>query len=170
VIIVKKNLNKGFVLAETLVVTTFVAGVLIFLFIQFTSLSKNYEQSYKYNTVEGLYALRNIRDYILDDNNTLLSITEKIDGSNYTGKEYLEITECSDFSEKEYCLKLFELYNINRIYVSLNKFNKTVFKEFDEEFKTFINLIKSDGSEKYRLIVEFNDSTFATIRFGENDE
>ena len=59
----KKNSNKGFVLAETLIVTTFVAGILFFMFVQFTSLSKNYNDSYKYNTVEDLYALRNIRDY-----------------------------------------------------------------------------------------------------------
>ena len=44
--------NKGFVLAETLIVTSFVAGVLLYLFIQFSNLNKNYNNSFKYNTIE----------------------------------------------------------------------------------------------------------------------
>ena len=63
----KKNSN-GFMLAETLIVTIFVAGVLIFLFIQFSSLSKSYEESYIYNTVEGLYSLNGFNNLLKEKN------------------------------------------------------------------------------------------------------
>lgn len=158
----KKNLNKGFMLAETLIVTTFVAGVLIFIFIQFTNLSKNYNDSYQYNTVEGLYALRNIREYILTDSAILTQIENSV-----TEDKYLEITNCTNFTDKDYCLKLIELENINKIFISTNYINKDLFYNFDESFKKFINKINSEDSEKYRLIAEFNNSTYATIRFGE---
>ena len=62
----KKN-NKGFMLIETLIVTTFVAGVLLFLFFQLTSLNNSYTEYYNYNTTEGLYALEDVKDYINSD-------------------------------------------------------------------------------------------------------
>lgn len=158
----KKNINKGFALAETLIVTTFVSGVLIFLFIQFTTLSNKYEESYKYNTVEGLYSARNIRNYIQTEIHTNTLFEENINSNTY-----LNITNCEYFINSDYCLKLFELENINNIYVTLNAFDKDLFNTFSNDFKQFINKINSQGTEKYRLLIEYNDSTFATIRFGE---
>ena len=50
----KKN-EKGFVLLETLIVTTFVVSTLIFLYTQFSNIKTSYDASFRYNTVEGLY-------------------------------------------------------------------------------------------------------------------
>lgn len=156
-------MNKGFVLAETLIVTAFVASVLIYLFIQFTNLNSNYNDSYNYNTVEGLYSLRNIRYYILRDNDVQAYIE-----NNLLTENIIDVTDCSIFEEDySYCKKLFELENIKRIFITKNKFDKTIFLDFDIDFQKFINKINSEGNEKYRLLVEFNDSTYATIRFGE---
>lgn len=158
----KKKLNKGFVLAETLIVTTFVAGVLIFLFIQFSTLSNNYNDSYKYNTVEGLYSLKNIRDYIISDSDFLTYIEE-----NITSAQYIDITDCELFTDTKYCSLLFELENIKNIYITLNNFDKTIFEQDRESLKDFINKINSEGNETYRIIAQFNDDTLATIRFGD---
>ena len=157
----KKNTNKGFMLVETLVVTTFVAGILVFLFIQFTNLSRNYSDSYKYNTVQGLYALKNIKNYI--ENDSAYSYIEQMLDTEY----YINLEDCDMFSNTNYCEKLFEVENIEKIYVTSNYFDKEIFFNFDEGFKTFINKINSKGEEKYRLLVEFTDSTYATIRFGD---
>lgn len=151
-------------LAETLIVTTFVAGVLIFLFIQFTNLSNSYNDSYQYNTVEGLYALRNMRDYLLSDENALTSL------ENITYDNNLDITNCSIFTEKNYCLKLLELENINKIFITTNAVSEDLFYNFDDGLKKFISKINSEGTEKYRLIAEFNNSTYATLRFGDVNE
>ena len=79
----KKNKNEGFMLAETLIVTTFVAGVLIFLFIQFSNLENSYEESYMYNTVEDIYALEDIKDYIEQDETAMSNIKEQIQNTKY---------------------------------------------------------------------------------------
>ena len=158
----KKNNNKGFMLAETLVVTTFVAGVLIYMFIQFSNLSQNYDDSYQYNTVEDLYSLRNIRDFIVEDEEALTLIEDSIlnDGM-------IEITDCNNFTEINYCLELFELENIKTIIITNNNLDKELFSNFNIGFKKMVNKIKSGGSQKYRILAEFNNSTYATIRFGE---
>ena len=161
----KKNNSSGFVLAETLVVTTFVAGMLIFLFIQFTNLSKNYNDTYKYNNVDDLYLLRNVRDYIISDSSALNDIETTINN-----KKYIDITNCDIFAEKEYCLKLFELDKIKKIIITNNDFDTKTFNSFNEGFKTFVNKIDAYGNEKYRMLVEFNNSRYATIRFGESNE
>ena len=52
----KKN-NKAFLLAESLIVTTFVLTVLIYLYAQFKNLMTEYKNSYRYNNVQDIYNL-----------------------------------------------------------------------------------------------------------------
>lgn len=155
-----KKYESGYALVELLVVTIFVAGVLIYLIVQFTNLSNSYIYTFKYNTVEGLYSLRNISDYIESD----VSATNYIQ-SNVVEAGYLDITDCSIFTDTQYCSQLLNLENVKNIIVTTNSFNSDVFSSYDEQTKQFINKISSTGSEKYRLIVAYNDLTYATLRF-----
>ena len=161
-----KNINNnGFMLAETLIVTTFVAGILIFLFIQFTNLGKSYDDSYVYNTPEGLYALEDIKEYINTDLDALLYIEENIESL-----EFIDLTDCNLFKNKDYCLNLFKLENIDKIFITTNDFTKENIVGYNEEFKSFINKITKEGNQKYRLVASFKNSTFATLRLGDSDE
>ena len=158
----KKN-NKGYMLAETLIVTTFVAGVLIYLYVQLTNLSNSYEKNQSYNTIPDLYALVDIAYFL---------------GKNTTAKAYVKgISNVSDITS--YCqnktdamctaLKnLSTLENISRILISKN--DETVsFSSItlDTKFQSFIDTIawEGQGVEEYRLIATFNDGTFATLKF-----
>lgn len=161
----KKRNNKGFMLAETLIVTTFVAGILIFLFIQFTNLGKSYDDSYIYNTPEGLYALEDMKEYINTDSDLLLYIEE-----NIGTKKYIDLTDCSLFKNKEYCTNLIKIENIDKIFITTNDFDKESITGYNEDFNTFINKIIGEGSEKYRLVASFKNSMFATLRLGDNNE
>ena len=136
-------------MAETLIVTTFAAGVLIFIFIQFTNLKQNYEISYKYNTIEGLYALEDIRNYILSDPGIVSKIESSLDSS-----DYIDIKNCSGFTD----------------IVTKNDIPNKNIKAFDKPFRDFIKKINGKGNSKYRLIASFNNSTYATLRFGDSDE
>ena len=161
-----KNINNnGFMLAETLIVTTFVAGILIFLFIQFTNLGKSYDDSYVYNTPEGLYALEDIKEYINTDLDALLYIEENIESL-----EFIDLTDCNLFKNKDYCLNLFKLENIDKIFITTNDFTKENIVGYNEEFKSFINKITKEENQKYRLVASFKNSTFATLRLGDSDE
>lgn len=161
----KKLNSNGFMLAETLIVTTFVAGILIFLFIQFTNLGKAYDDSYIYNTPEGLYALEDIKEYINSDSNLLLYIEE-----NITITEYIDLTDCNLFQNKEYCTNLFNLENIDKVFLTTNDFDKNSITGYNEDFNIFINKIVKEGNEKYRLVASFKNGMFATLRLGDNHE
>ncbi len=158
----KKNKNKGFMLAETLVVTSFVAGILLFTTIQFINISNGYNENYKYNTVEALYALNTVKNYILDDSKAISFIN-----TNVTSNNYVNLKSCDMFTNEIRCQKLLELEGISEIMVTTNEFDKDKVLTSDDEFKSFISKIKKEGKQKYRLIAKFDNSAYATIRFGE---
>lgn len=158
----KKTNNRGFMLAETLIVTVFVSGILIYLYIQFSNLNKSYEDSYLYNTVEGLYALEDVKTYIERDN----QILEYVD-TNIEELKYIDITDCSLFTNIDYCKNIFQLENIKSVFITTNIVPYEVITQYNEEFITFINKINKEGVEPYRIVAEFNNTTYATLRFGE---
>lgn len=158
----KKKNDKGFTLIETLVVTIFVAGILIFLYIQFSKLSNMYQKSYTYNTVEGLYALEDVKNLIESDENAMNYIAENIDSSSY-----IDIKNCQLFvTDTDFCLTLLEKENIRDIFITKNIVPDNVIKGYEQEFLDFINLINEEGEETYRIVASFNNSTYATVRFG----
>ena len=59
----KKNRNKGFMLIETLLVSTFVLGAMTYIIMQFSALKRSYDNSFKYNTVVGLYGIQSLDEY-----------------------------------------------------------------------------------------------------------
>ena len=50
----KKKNNKGFMLVETLIVATFLVTTLLFIYVQFNNITRTYDTSFRYNTVNGL--------------------------------------------------------------------------------------------------------------------
>ena len=157
----KKINNSGFMLAETLIVTVFVSGILIYLYIQFSNLNKSYEDSYIYNTVETLYALDDIKIYIEREDQILEYIN-----TNIEDLKYIDITDCSLFTEVDYCKKLFEVENIKSIFITTNQVPDESIIQYNEEFTTFIKKINKEGNQSYRIVAEFNNYTYATLRFG----
>ena len=149
-------------LAETLIVTVFVAGVLIYLYIQFSNLNNSYEDSYVYNTVEGLYALDDVKAYIESD----VQVLEYID-TNIEELKYIDVTDCSLFTDIDYCESLLESENIKTIFITTNKVPDESIIQYNEEFTTFIKKINKEGNQSYRIVAEFNNYTYATLRFGE---
>lgn len=160
----KKKNNKGFMLAETLIVTTFVAGVLIFLFIQFSKLNNSYNEYYTYNTTESLYALEDVKEYIESDSNAKEYILNSISKLGY-----IDITDCSSFTDREYCLKLLELENVKQIFIAPNTVSISNLNVDNPSLLKFISKINNDVDSTYRLIAEFNDKSYATVRLS-NDK
>ena len=147
--------SKGYVLAETLIVTSFVAGVLIYLLIQLTNLDNNYEKTENYNKVPNLYALIDIVYYIKKNNACLNSIKE-------LGNNAVKITSlngCGGIND------LLNLEKITTLLVCKNKENVNFNNLLDEKFTDFKNTISWEGIEDYRLIAEFTDDSYATLKF-----
>ena len=163
----KKNKSSGFMLAETLVVTIFVAGVLIFLFMQFSKLNNSYNEYYIYNTTESLFALDDVKKYIISDNKAYNYIEDNIPQS-----KFIDITNCdiTIFTNNNYCNKLLELEKVKKIYVLDNTISYKDLDISNDEIKKFINKIDNEGTEIYRLVALFDGGEIATIRFGQEKE
>ena len=161
----KKINNKGFIFAETVVVSTIVLIALVSLYTQFNSINNSYRRAFKYNTVDKLYAAYNLKTFI-SENRTNYIIEILNNGSVYT-----DITSCSAdyFTEYMYCEMLIDTLNIKKAIftkedLSTLKSDLNNNNVFTENMKDFIKYIKSDNSGKYRVIIEFNDDTFATLK------
>lgn len=160
--------NKGFVLLETLVASTFILGVMIFLYTQFISIKRSYETSFQYNTVTGLYHAKEFAEFLKEDdysdiNNQLMNSTNG----------YVDITNCSYSHNISLCKSLVKKIQANKIlYVgenistlknnlTISNYNKDVFSEKLKKFIFQMNLVEPNG--RSRIIIEFNDSTYTTV-------
>lgn len=163
--------KKGFMLFETLVASTFILGTLIFLYIQFLSIERSYETSFRYNTITGLYNAKTLSTYLENDGYALYDYELSTDSTI----GYLQINNCQK-SRGTLCNKIIKnidaknvLFVGNNISIlqsnlSTSNYDKTI---FNEEFKKFIlslETVEKDG--RSRLVIEYNDNTFASVAIG----
>ncbi len=153
----KKN---GFILVETLIATTLIAGVFTILFIEFNSLRENYKLTYNNNTVEKLYATNNIKNYVLANGyERIIPITS-----------YVDITSCQNFtSNKTQCDNLMNVLDVKQALLlpdDMSNMKSVLLNDsnISNNLKNFVKLFNEPSTNGYRLIVEFNDDRCATLR------
>ncbi len=164
----KKN-NRGFLLAESLVVSTFVLTVLILLYIQFNNLTTNYKNSYNYNNVESIYDLSSVSNYLLNNN---YNLSNQLTAS----KPYVIVYKNGSCNMDAGIIDTFCDNLINKmdaktvIYTSsdISVIQKYVSEKDDsninQKLREFISRVETNTVQnKGRLFAEFNNGTFATI-------
>ena len=161
----KKN-SKGFVLIETLIASTFILGTLVFLYIQFSNVKRAYDVSFDYNSIPNLYSAKTLEQYIKEQG--YQNIINQIDENEYG---FVDISSCLEFNS--YCKPLLEALNINQIIMTKNDIsslqNNLNSTNFSSTFKNFIKKIDSKTiNNKYRLIINFKNETFASITIGDD--
>lgn len=157
----KKN-NAGFMLVEALVMSMVILGVLIFMFIQFENISRGYDRSFHYNTIQNLYMTNEIKQYLIKSSDwDNLKEEVKIDE-----KKYVKIT--NRYDEDGTFVQLKQETNAKTIVLAdepLSLLKGYKIEELSEKMHDFINYVKVDNVEfEYRLLVEFDDGTFASLR------
>lgn len=162
----KKN-NRGFMLVETLIVSVFILSTLIFLYVQYQKITQGYDVTYKYNPTDRLYATYNIKDYILRNGyeNLVVALSNSDD-------KYIDITTCQTeyLSNTDYCQSLLNFLNVKQVIFTRENTTELVsdlknISLLSESMKDFIRYIKySNQPTKYRLIVEFNDDKYASLK------
>lgn len=170
----KKLGSKGFLLTELLVTATLVSTVLIFLYTQFYTIKRSYDTSFKYNTVNGLYALSNVRSFL--EENDIYILTQGLNTTSYIDlkNDNLQTANTTYFNELITGLNIkyliFTNQNIDNL---INQINNGTALNSDtneyEDLKKFIKRIDFDNKDtgnNYRIIAEFNDNTFASILVG----
>lgn len=152
-------------MAETIIVSVVIITALIIVYAQFVTLGNSYNKTFKYNNIDNLYAVNNIKKFIESD--SLGEIINKLDTN------YLDLTSCSTefFKEYNYCKTLLEYLNVKRLIFTYEDVTnlKSELKQnntLSEGMYTFIKTISSNKNNKYRLIVEFNDEQYATLKIG----
>lgn len=167
----KKMNNKGFLLLETLVVTTFTVAVLTYLYIQYVSLKKNYNKSFSYNTVPGLLHAKAIDTFFNDSTFYTNIIFDLTTGSN----KYIElasnnICNTSYFSSKQtLCNNLINDAKVKTIIITKTDLSQTINvlktnNPYSNDLLKYIKSIKIPvENAKYVLVFEYSDKTFANI-------
>lgn len=169
----KKN-NGGFLLAEAIVVGVFVLTLFTFLFVNVVPLVAKYESDEGYDTINGLYNANLIRTMILKDEN--YSDIIKLGSAAY--KRYDAETFCNLFDSKNYCKTLLNssYLDVNYVYITWYrtepiknsaKNNSYAFERIERDYIEYLDGYKQPAGSTYdsyhRLIVYYNDGTFANI-------
>ena len=158
----KKMNNKGFLMVEALIVSTFVVTVLIYFFVQFKKVDNSFEISYTYNTVNGLYAVNNISDYLDNLYEQNSDFKNLIDGQvispviSETTVVYKVIydsdTATSDLVCDTYCSNLMQSINIKKAILASGDLDALL-----QFFKDVENgNLPTDEDEKEKVKTDYN--------------
>jgi hypothetical protein len=163
----KKN-SKGFLLLETMLVSTFVISTLVFLYIQFVNLKNSYDTSFTYNTIPGLYATKNIKDYIKDNNYSTIKKDVNKDTNNLIYIYNDNTCNTKYFNDTlDYCNELMKKLNVKKVIMTSKDLTnlKKGLKEndLDNELYNYIKKIKNSADYDYRLVAIFKDNTFTNL-------
>ena len=170
----KKN-NKGFVLLETLMVSTFIITVLIYLYIQFSSVEKSYYASFKYDTIQSLYSLKEV-DKFINDKFGYNDFKTAVDQNENRYIELYKDNKCSVTvfpGEYSYCEKLMENLNIKTLLfvsndISYLKIRLKTNNPYSNNLYLYLkNVDPNIANNSYILLAEFKDNTYAMLKVAE---
>ena len=177
--------NKGFMLAEVVVTSTIVLTALIGLYVTFNKLYNNYNIRMTYYDIDGIYAIKNMTNILLDTGELNDIIKDFTTSSN---KSIIENSTCH-YGNKEgsnKCSALQSEYYIQNIYITtydkqaINNLQTKVLRQtfidyldyiskyydLNETYISQANYIPSDDDEytnkyNYLFIIEYkNDDKY----------
>jgi len=153
--------NKGFMLAETLIVTVIVSSFILFMYTQVYNVMNNYRNQMNYETPKAIYALGTLRDYIYNDNRY------KPFAEGVKNKIYQTLT-ASQFSNTSYATKLFQSLNVKQVIFFKN--NITAVRSlnyennFDENMKAYLKTLEQKDQEaECFLVVVLNNGEYGSL-------
>ena len=164
--------NRGFLLAESLVVSTFVLTVLIFLFVQYQNLMTTYKNNTDYNNPEAIYNLGSFGQYLNADPSRLTSLSDSLGSNAYIRVYDKSSGGCNvNLGLGTFCDTIFNAAGAKKvIYVGSDLTNlKNYIKNNDDSYlnqslRDFIRRIDADAIEnKGRLIAQFDNGYYATV-------
>ena len=160
----KKINNRGYIMTEALIISAIVLTALILIYAQFSRLNKSYNESYYFNSVNGLYALNQVATFLDDDGIT--NITNAL-------TNYLDITDCRYATDVDYCKLLIDGTNIKYLLYTSNKPSVLMTSlvnnnPYDLRLQNFVKTLSApSGVCSHMLVAEFYDGTYAAIPYNE---
>ena len=148
----KKEDKNGFFLSETMVVIAVVSVVLLGVFKIFSHVYTNYKQEERYNTINAINALSNIKKYFDNKGVSYDSIT--------LNNGYADITNIQEY-ETDYFDAIKKEYSVDKLYLIDMSIEDKTFLNFNVILRKYINTIKTSG---LILLVQVNGSEYANIK------
>lgn len=154
--------NKGFFLTETIVVIGIVATVLVFLYGQISFFYQNYERNAKYNTVEAIHAVRNIKKFIVENDYTTSLVTSL--GTN----TMIDITNYS-FDATGFYPALITAIDADKVYFMSYTGPSELILNHNDLDASFLDYLKTLNSgtkpDNYRIIIKLNNGNYASLYY-----
>ena len=164
--------NKGFLLVEAMVVSAVVAITLVIIYTQFNSVYDSYEKRQSYENIDNLYITKDISDLVKEESINYFSVLLELKIDATPSVPYIDLSDCSSFINDDYCNSFVEKTNVKTILFTeydisdLIDFDYT--NEFSVELKDYIkytnSILETTPKEGYRVIVEFNNYEYSTIK------
>lgn len=148
----KKENKNGFFLSETMVVIAVVSVVLLGVFKIFSHVYTNYKQEERYNTINAINALSNIKKYFDNKGVSYDSIT--------LNNGYADITNIQEY-ETDYFDAIKKEYSVDKLYLIDMSIEDKTFPNFNVILRKYINTIKTSG---LILLVQVNGNEYANIK------
>ena len=160
-----KNNNKGYFLAETIIVLTVVALAITTLYVNsMESYVKEKNELTKYNTVDGLYSANAVKKYLykyVNDFKVNANTNGYIDVNNYLNGQSIKVSNVTFFKELNVKQLYFSTYDMTKL-ISSGVLKKNIQKELSN--------IENDSKCVYRYIVIYNDYSYSLVGVGCGEE
>ena len=148
-------MRRGFALLETIIVITFLSVSLLLLYGTFASMVSNSKKNILYDDAANIYKAYYLKEYL---------------GLNKYKTDGVQELSCNNFG-LDGCEGLLNEFEVNKMYLALydlKNYDSTLYPSY---FNNYIDSLSNKGEDKYRLIVEFKDNSFASIGVsGEDNE
>ena len=166
----KKNKlnNKGFVLVETLIVSTFVMSIFSILYNNFYPIMGEYEKREVYDDIDGKYAAFWMKQMI-QDSSVSFTATELTPLTSASGRGYIRFTcdKVGDAVKKQMCERIYTSAEIKNVYITT--YNLAHFKNWLDEGVDPDTMNFTGGMQKYVAylpeykVASLNDAQYRVI-------
>ena len=160
--------NKGFMLAEVVIVSAVLITTLVSLYAGFAKVYKAYEERSSFFDTDSIYALKSIEDTLIDEG-LFNNIINEINTSNYVS--YLAENLTDDSYINSYLKELLGNYNIEYFYIAkYDSASLTTIMESDTDnivFNDFLTYLQKnlnfDDNYNYIFLSKTKDGRFAYL-------
>jgi len=151
--------NKGFIFAETLATTAVIFIMLISFYIFSLNFIDNQSKYKNYNNIEEIYKIANVRLFLYRTIN-FNKIIDKLDEKNTTCISLKNVTFEDDENKTIQYNNILNKFDLDQIYLcNLEKSN-----DFTDDFKDYFEYTKKEFNDKYKIIANFRNDKFASIK------
>lgn len=174
----KKLNNKGFLMAEAIVVGVFIMTLFTFIYTNMVPLISKYESATSYDDVSAVFDANQIRNMIFLDieRNPTNGTADKIFGGLAT-KTYIlydGASICDQLASANYCQTLFNNKHLNVDAIIVTSYKTTAIKTLKSDFNRavgdyieyipeYTSSVGSSFDSYKRLIISFKDGRMANI-------